>query len=199
MKEDAWIKRQIFSKWSSEDQPDFFLLELWNKVIRAADCMESCGRWVSSAVMIKLLGKSYRERKKERKVGRRERGVVEVLSQLQIIFHADTGLHDLIERFICVCQQQSPFTREIHHEGASFLFLSGWDCLIYVPLNAREVCADWIAVRLIQIYVRKWIWHYHGQALSADIYSSSSSLVILTSPRAVFEGKKNGCRVLTHS
>lgn len=92
----------------------------------------------------------------------------------------------------------APFTREIHHTEASFLFLSGWDCLhrclIYVPLNAREVCADWITLRLIQIYVRKWIWHYHGQALSADIYSPSppSSLVILTSPRAVLEGRKMG-------
>lgn len=131
---EKWIQ-EGFSQWSSEDQPGFFLLELWNKVIRAADCMESCGRWVSTAVMIKLLGKSYRERERGKKGWRRQDCFPSLKTKSHFILILDymIWLKDALwlKWLLCICQQQSPFTRKIHHYSI-FLFLSGRDVFVFV-------------------------------------------------------------------
>lgn len=64
MKEDALGETDTarFSE-SLEVQSGFFLLQLWNKVIRAADLMESCGHSGSATVMGEVPRKTETEKK----------------------------------------------------------------------------------------------------------------------------------------
>lgn len=63
-----WIKREISRGVHWGLLRSFFLLELSNMVITVTHCV-SCGRWVSTTVMIKVLGKSCGERERWRDNG----------------------------------------------------------------------------------------------------------------------------------
>lgn len=83
------------------------------------------------------------------------------------------------------------FMSEIHHWPAYFsffylrLFVFPVD-IWYMPLWVHKGQADWIKLEVFKIYVRNWIWHYHGYALSADIYLG---LTIITVSQSHFRRK----------
>lgn len=94
----------------------------------------------------------------------------------------------------------------------SFYEANTLDSMLYVFLGGTLCicCTDvwytslWVHKRYVliesrrgwfKIYVRKWMWHYHGQALSADIYLSL--MILATSPRAILEGSERKRTSLT--